>query len=87
RHYLADHEDVRLNHGAFAVANPINGDYVRMTNRAWEFSTDAVRRELGLSTLLTVNDFTALATALAASIVNKAVSDRPFTACVPQASG
>ncbi|WP_273161572.1 pilus assembly protein [Massilia timonae] len=30
---------------------------------------------------------TALATALAASIVNKAVSDRPFTACVPQASG
>jgi len=64
RHYLAEHEDVRLNHGAFAVANPINGDYVRMTNRAWEFSTDAVRRELGLSTLLIVNDFTALATAL-----------------------
>jgi len=67
RHYLrdhVDHENVRLNHGAFAVANPINGDYVRMTNRAWEFSTDAVRRELGLSTLLIVNDFTALATAL-----------------------
>ncbi|MDY0977984.1 glucokinase [Massilia sp. CFBP9012] len=67
RHYLRDHVDhgnVRLNHGAFAVANPINGDYVRMTNRAWEFSTDAVRRELGLSTLLIVNDFTALATAL-----------------------
>jgi glucokinase len=32
-----------------------------MTNRAWEFSTDAVRRELGLTTLLIVNDFTALA--------------------------
>ena len=64
RHYLADHQDVTLHHGAFAVANPISGDYVRMTNRAWEFSTDAVRRELGLATLLIVNDFTALATAL-----------------------
>jgi len=64
RHYLLDHQDVTLHHGAFAVANPISGDYVRMTNRAWEFSTDAVRRELGLATLLIVNDFTALATAL-----------------------
>jgi glucokinase len=64
RHYLLDHADVKLHHAAFAVANPISGDYVRMTNRAWEFSTDAVRRELGLSTLLIVNDFTALATAL-----------------------
>lgn len=64
RHYLADHADIALNHAALAVANPINGDRVRMTNRAWEFSTDAVRRELGLHTLLIVNDFTALAMAL-----------------------
>ncbi|MDP3672548.1 MAG: glucokinase [Telluria sp.] len=64
RFYLADHDDVVLNHAALAVANPINGDYVRMTNRAWEFSTDEVRRELGLQTLLIVNDFTALAMAL-----------------------
>ena len=64
RHYLQDHADVTLHHAAFAVANPISGDYVRMTNRAWEFSTDAVRRELGLSTLLIVNDFTALAMAI-----------------------
>ena len=64
RHYLQDHPDLALHHAAFAVANPISGDYVRMTNRAWEFSTDAVRRELGLSTLLIVNDFTALAMAI-----------------------
>ncbi|MES2127320.1 MAG: glucokinase, partial [Pseudomonadota bacterium] len=62
--YLADHHDIKLNHAALAVANPINGDFVRMTNRDWEFSTDAVRRELGLHTLLIVNDFTALAMAL-----------------------
>jgi glucokinase len=64
RFYLAEHGDVSLNHAALAVANPINGDQVRMTNRDWEFSTDAVRRELGLHTLLIVNDFTALAMAL-----------------------
>ncbi|MCC6071148.1 glucokinase [Massilia sp. GCM10020059] len=64
RFYLADHAGVTLHHAALAVANPINGDQVRMTNRAWEFSTDAVRRELGLHTLLIVNDFTALAMAL-----------------------
>ncbi|HWJ93155.1 MAG TPA: glucokinase, partial [Telluria sp.] len=61
RHYLSLHAGVTLRHAALAVANPVSGDHVRMTNRAWEFSTDAVRRELGLSTLLVVNDFTALA--------------------------
>ncbi|MBQ5947195.1 glucokinase [Massilia sp. ST3] len=64
RHYLRDHAELKLHHAAFAVANPISGDFVRMTNRAWEFSTDAVRRELGLQTLLIVNDFTALAMAI-----------------------
>ncbi|NHZ32282.1 glucokinase [Massilia rubra] len=64
RFYLADHAGMTLNHAALAVANPVNGDQVRMTNRDWEFSTDAVRRELGLHTLLIVNDFTALAMAL-----------------------
>ncbi len=62
--YLADHDGGALHHAALAVANPINGDQVRMTNRDWEFSTDAVRRELGLQTLLIVNDFTALAMAI-----------------------
>ena len=64
RFYLSEHGDVRLNHAALALANPVDGDYVRMTNRPWAFSTDEVRRELGLSTLLIVNDFTALAMAI-----------------------
>src|SRR6476469_5098065 len=62
--YLADHKNIRLNHAAFALANPISGDMTRMTNRDWTFSTDEVRRELGLNTLLIVNDFTALAMSL-----------------------
>ncbi|AVR98301.1 glucokinase [Pseudoduganella armeniaca] len=64
RSYLADHPDINLNHGALALANPVHGDYIRMTNRDWQFSTDEVRRELGLHTLLVVNDFTALAMAI-----------------------
>jgi len=64
--YLADHPGIRLNHAAFALANPISGDMIRMTNRDWHFSTDDVRRELGLNTLLIVNDFTALAMSLPA---------------------
>ena len=62
--YLAEHPEQRINHAAFALANPISGDFIRMTNRDWQFSTDEVRRALGLSTLLIVNDFTALAMAL-----------------------
>ncbi len=64
RFYLQEHAEARLHHAALALANPVSGDYVRMTNRPWEFSTDAVRRELGLTTLLIVNDFTALAMAI-----------------------
>jgi glucokinase len=64
RFYLSEHAEVRLNHAALALANPVDGDYVRMTNRPWAFSTDEVRRELGLATLLIVNDFTALAMAI-----------------------
>jgi glucokinase len=62
--YLAQTNGVRISHAAFALANPISGDFIRMTNRDWQFSTDEVRRTLGLTTLLIVNDFTALAMAL-----------------------
>ena len=62
--YLHAHGGERIAHAAFAMANPISGDLVRMTNRDWQFSTDEVRRTMGWSTLLIVNDFTALAMAL-----------------------
>ena len=62
--YLAQTGGARIAHAAFALANPISGDFISMTNRDWQFSTDVVRRELGLTTLLIVNDFTALAMAI-----------------------
>jgi glucokinase len=49
---------------AIAIANPITGDQVRMTNHDWAFSQSAVKAEFGLRTLRLLNDFTALALAL-----------------------
>jgi glucokinase len=51
-------------HGALAVACPVSGDSVTMTNRDWSFSTDALRRRLGFDTLSIVNDFLAVAAAV-----------------------
>lgn len=53
-----------LRHAALAIANPITGDMVRMTNHHWEFSIEALRLECGFETLVVANDFTALARAL-----------------------
>jgi len=53
-----------IRHAAVAIANPVDGDKVRMTNHHWSFSTAAMRAQLGLDTLVVVNDFTALAMAL-----------------------
>jgi glucokinase len=56
--------DTPIRHAAVAIANPINGDVVKMTNHDWSFSIEALRAELGLQTLVVVNDFAALAMAL-----------------------
>ncbi|WP_183442786.1 glucokinase [Pseudoduganella violacea] len=53
-----------IRHGAIAIANPVTGDLVRMTNHHWEFSIEALRRECGFALLAVVNDFTALARSL-----------------------
>ncbi|MBV8636321.1 MAG: glucokinase [Burkholderiaceae bacterium] len=53
-----------IKRAAIAIANPVDGDLVQMTNHHWVFSIEALRAELGLETLVVVNDFTALAMAL-----------------------
>ncbi|MBQ5950286.1 glucokinase [Massilia sp. ST3] len=53
-----------VRHAAIAIANPVVGDYVRMTNHHWEFSIEALRRECGFEVLEVVNDFSALARSL-----------------------
>jgi glucokinase len=49
-----------VRHAAIAMAVPVEGDLVKMTNHHWQFSIEAARVELGLETLLIVNDFSAL---------------------------
>ena len=58
--------DTKVSHAVIAIANPVDGDAIRMTNHHWAFSIEAARRALGLETLLVVNDFTALAMSLPA---------------------
>jgi len=53
-----------IRHGAIAIANPVNGDFVKMTNHHWEFSIEALRLAVGFEVLVVVNDFTALARSL-----------------------
>jgi len=53
-----------IRHAAIAIANPVEGDLVSMTNHHWSFSISRLRDAHGLDTLLVVNDFAALAMAL-----------------------
>jgi len=58
----AHHGGIR--HAAIAIANPVTGDQVRMTNHHWAFSIEALRIDCGFATLEVVNDFSALARSL-----------------------
>ncbi len=51
-------------HAALAVATPVAGDRIALTNSAWAFSQAALCQALQLTTLCVVNDFEALALAL-----------------------
>jgi glucokinase len=62
--YLAHLPKRRIHDCAVAIANPVSGDHVRMTNYHWQFSIEEMRQRLGFDNLVVVNDFTALAMAL-----------------------
>jgi glucokinase len=64
-HYL-DSVGVRPTQAAIAVACPVSGDEVRLTNRAWAFSQSELKRALGLTELKVINDFGAVAYAVPA---------------------
>jgi glucokinase len=49
---------------AVALACPVTGDEIRLTNRAWSFSREELRQALGLERLLLLNDFGAVAHAV-----------------------
>ena len=69
RFYLAQPEAVAagsfsVRAAAVAIANPVSGDRVKMTNSDWTFSVNEIKKEFGLDAFLLVNDFTALAMSL-----------------------
>jgi glucokinase len=63
--YLADEAPPqRPSRAVLAVASPVTGDVVTLTNHPWTFSTEALRRRLGLDRVDIVNDFAANAAAI-----------------------
>jgi glucokinase len=64
RAFLAKSKSPPPRRAAIAIAAPLRGDDVRMTNHTWRFSVSGLRRELDLDRLIVLNDFTALAMAL-----------------------
>src|SRR5579872_3098977 len=50
--------------GALAIAGPVLGDAISMTNKAWSFSVEELKRSLNLASLTVVNDFAATARAI-----------------------
>jgi glucokinase len=61
---LAAAEGRRPLTAVLAVAAPIDGDRVALTNRAWRFSITKLKRALKLKRMIVVNDFAAVAHAL-----------------------
>ncbi|HEB9445900.1 TPA: glucokinase [Campylobacter coli] len=53
-----------VKYSAFAIANPVVGDWVQMTNHHWTFSIETTRQALNLEVLILINDFTAQAYAI-----------------------
>jgi glucokinase len=63
--YLAEQSPgVRPIEAVLAIASPITGDEITLTNHAWTFSTEELRGHLGLRRLHIVNDFAANAAAI-----------------------
>lgn len=51
---------VSFNAACIAIACPVDQDYIKMTNNPWEFSKRQLKENLGLETLMVINDFTAM---------------------------
>jgi glucokinase len=63
--YLAEEQPaVRPVQAVLAVASPVTGDEVTLTNHPWTFSIEALRRHFGLKRLRVINDFAANAAAI-----------------------
>ncbi len=65
-HYMQQQDLADVKHVAVAIACPVTGDQISMTNFHWQFSVKAMQQQLGLAALNVMNDFTAVAMCLPA---------------------
>ncbi len=85
RHYLAEiDQGTSVRRAAIAVASPVTGNEIRLTNRAWSFSREELQHELGLEQLEVINDFGAAARSIPALmseeklLIHQGDVDRPL---------
>jgi len=63
QHYLAEQTQA-IKHACIAIACPVQGDVITMTNRDWAFSIQQMQANLQLERLEVINDFTAVSMAI-----------------------
>lgn len=66
RAYLDQVKQPDVDHVVIAIANPVTGDHIQMTNHHWQFSIREMKAALAVETFLVINDFTAQALAVTA---------------------
>tara|TARA_R110000744_G_scaffold163425_2_gene280269 strand:- start:20032 stop:20985 length:954 start_codon:yes stop_codon:yes gene_type:complete len=64
KQYFSEFPATQFGAGCLAIACPVSGDFVKMTNHTWAFSIQAVQSELGLKWLGVINDFASVAHSL-----------------------
>ncbi|MFQ3219312.1 MAG: glucokinase [Paraglaciecola sp.] len=64
KQYFSEYPAINFNAGCLAIACPVSGDLVKMTNHTWVFSISALQSDLALQWLGVINDFTAVAHSL-----------------------
>lgn len=63
--FLADVQpEKHPTHGAFGVASAVFEDHIDLTNHCWSFSTEDVRKRIGLESLRVINDVEAMTLAV-----------------------
>ncbi len=76
RAYISQLDNIEVHSACVAIAGPIEGDNVKMTNLSWSFSQAAVREEFGFERFIAINDFASLAVATSALFPKDLISLR-----------
>ncbi len=86
-HYLAHVGAPSPQRAVIAVASPITGDEIKLSNNPWSFSIQALQRQVGLAGIRVINDFAAIGMAIPhlASEDLRLVGDAPAPASLEAA--